>query len=95
MSPGFSLGKLFTNGHNHEPESIKPGMRYRQTPQLGRVWVVKRKLEPAAAMLPHVMIYCEDYELETRVIAESALKDAEYFKFLPESKPAEASEKSK
>ena len=86
MALGFSLEKFFANGHSHGPKTIKPGMRYRQTRQLGRVWVVKRKLEPAASALPHVMIACENAEYETRVIAESALKDSEYFQFLPEKK---------
>ena len=84
-----ALGKILTvNGHR-PPSAVKPGMRYKQNMRLGRIWVVKRKVEAKTAAFPHVMIACEEFEHDTRVIAESALMDKHFFRYVPpEEKPA-------
>lgn len=62
-------------------------MRYKQVADLGRTWVVKRKLESKTAYFPHVMIVCEEFEKDTRVIAESALTDTHLFHFVADAPP--------
>ena len=96
MASGFSLGKLFSKkigGGVRSPREVKPGMRYRQTRQLGSVWVVKRMVHTLGNDLPHAMIAREEVESDTRVISVSALRDSHFYRYVPaEENPAETVE---
>lgn len=85
MASGFSLKKLFgkTAQNWSGPRDIKVGMRYRQTRQMGSIWVVIRTVKPLGNELPHVMIAREGYMDETRVISVSALRDRNFYRFVP------------
>jgi hypothetical protein len=91
MAGGFSLKKLFGKGAAgwSGPKTVEPGMRFRQTRQLGSIWKVTRKVESFGQSLPHVMIIREGYEDETRVISVSALRDTRFYQFIPPEEGAE------
>lgn len=91
MGNGFSLNKLFGKGGAgwSGPKTVEPGMRFRQTRQLGSIWKVTRKVESFGQSLPHVMIVREGYEDETRVISVSALRDSRFYRFIPPEEKAE------
>ncbi len=91
MAAKFSLRKLFSNdGHGWSgPKDIRVGMRYRQTRQMGSVWIVIRTVKPLGNELPHVMIAREGYLDETRVISVSALRDRNFYRFIPPEDPPE------
>lgn len=91
MASGFSLSKLFSKKiGTRSPREVKPGMRYRQTRQLGSIWIVKRQVKTLGNELPHVMIAREEMEDETRVISVSALRDSHFYRYIqPEDSPVE------
>ena len=91
----LTLDRIIHPSAHRAPDNVEPGMRYKQAEQLGRTWVVKRKVEAKAACFPHVMIACEDFEQDTRVIAESALMDTHFFRYLPEKKPRAEKQEAK
>jgi len=83
MAGNFSLRKLFSSDSWSGPREIEVGMRYRQTRQMGSVWVVIRTVKPLGNELPHVMIAREGYMDETRVISVSALRDRNFYRYIP------------
>ncbi len=89
MASGFSLKKLFGGDGWSGPRTIEAGMRYRQTRQMGSIWVVIRTVKPLNNDLPHVMIAREGYMDETRVISVSALRDRNFYRYVQPEDPFE------
>lgn len=89
MASAFSLKKLFgkTAQNWSGPRDVEVGMRYRQTRQMGSIWIVIRTVKPLGNELPHVMIAREGYLDETRVISVSALRDRNFYRYVPPEDP--------